>query len=335
MATRSLPRPSKPKFSQVECSFRLEQDSGLSCIIGIDEVGRGCLAGPVVVAGVVFRPDQWFADDEWLTQINDSKKVREKLREELAEKIRSRALSVAVSFCSPEEVDRINILQATFKAARDVVRQISEKVSGPIELILMDGSQKIPMVNLPQHPVIGGDRVSKSIAAASIVAKVTRDQWMQNISQEFPAYGFEKHKGYGTKDHIAALRKWGPCRLHRRSFLKKFEAVSHGQNAEAAAADFLKQNGFQILFQNWSCPGAEIDLIASKDDELHFFEVRYRSRPVEISLIFPPSKQAQVKKTVDYFIRANPSCSGQVYHLHLLTLSPNQPISAYWDVFKF
>lgn len=332
--TQSLPRPSKPNFN-LSCSFRLERESGFSVIAGIDEVGRGCLAGPVVVAGVVFSQSLWLSDEEWLQDIDDSKKLKAEKRNCLDEKIRKAADAVEIGFCSESEIDDINILQATFKAARDVVSKLEKKISNSLELILMDGSQRIPRLERRQHPVIGGDRISKSIAAASIVAKVYRDRWMERLSSEYEGYGFEKHKGYGTKDHLKALRLRGPSRLHRKSFLKKFHAMEQGQEAEARAAEFLSAQGFKILERNWKASGAEVDIVASKSGELHLFEVRYRSQAVELPLVFPLPKQNQFKKSLDLYLLEKPEYAKTPCHLHFLSLSSGDKIEAFWDVFKF
>jgi ribonuclease HII len=335
---KSLPRPSKPKnqsTSKFLCSFRLERESGYSQILGIDEVGRGCLAGPVVAAGVIFSREHWFSDEEWIVHIDDSKKVKPDKREELFDVIHLKATAVDISFSFPEEIDRINILQATFKAAREVIDKIQAKLSQPFDLILMDGSHKISQVSHRQHPVVDGDRISKSIAAASIVAKVARDRWMKEAAPKYPGYGFDQHKGYGTKDHLAALKKFGACDLHRRSFLKKFEAIEHGRKAEEDAVDFLKENGFQIVEKNWKASGGEIDVVAKKNRELHFFEVRFRSKEVELPLIFPASKQTQFQNAVKIYLLHHPHAQKQTYHLHFLNVSPGHCVVPYWDVFKF
>ncbi|MDB5037831.1 MAG: ribonuclease [Bacteriovoracaceae bacterium] len=329
------PKPSKlKKESKLLCSFRLELESGYSNIVGIDEVGRGCLAGPVVAAGVIFSKEIWSSDEEWVSLINDSKTLDLELREKLNETIWKRAIAVEIAFCSPAEVDEINILQATFKAAREVIEKIEAKLPSPIELILMDGSHKISQLSRRQHPIVKGDSVSRSIAAASIVAKVYRDQWMVRLGLEHPGYGFEKHRGYGTKEHLIALRKLGPSPIHRRSFLKKMASLAYGREAEERALSYLKENGFKIIEQNWKTAGAEIDLIVEKKKELHFIEVRYRSEEVDLPLIFPKSKQEQYKKAVELYFFKNSKHRKSKFHVHFFSVSPGI-LKPYWDVFKF
>jgi ribonuclease HII len=161
------------------CSFELETQSGFKTILGIDEVGRGCLAGPVVAAGVVFAPEFWESKEPLLSLINDSKKLSPLVREELSEFILESAEAYAICEISEKEVDEINILNATWKASRQVAHDIKKKLGREVELILIDGSLKIPLLQVRQCPVVKGDGVSKSIAAASIIAKVYRDKLME------------------------------------------------------------------------------------------------------------------------------------------------------------
>lgn len=332
VVTRSLPKRSKLKSEGLKASFRLERELSCSHILGIDEVGRGCLAGPVVVAGVSFSRELWESSDEWMNSIQDSKKLKPTKREELSRIIQERASIAEISFVDSTEIDRINILQATFLAARQVIDAIS---AHPVDMILMDGSQRIPQIKIPQHAVVAGDQISKSIAAASIVAKVARDRWMQSVEVRYPGYGFGKHKGYGTREHLIALKKLGPSPIHRLSFLKKFQAIESGILGEERAADYLLGLGFQILERNWKCPGAEIDLVALKDDQLHFFEVRYRSSVTPIEMIFPPSKQMQVKSSVEKYIFYRSKLSTQSIRIHFMSIVAEEHPQVFWDVFKF
>ena len=185
------------------------EERGLIC--GIDEVGRGPLAGPVV-AGAVILPK-----DETILYLNDSKKLSAKKREELYEVIMQEAVAVGVGYASPERIDEINILQATYEAMRDAISQLSVRPS-----VLLNDAVTIPGVAIQQVPIIKGDAKSASIAAASIVAKVTRDRLMEKYDAVFPQYGFAAHKGYGAAAHIEALKKYGPCPIHRRSFIGHF-----------------------------------------------------------------------------------------------------------------
>lgn len=180
-------------------------------LCGIDEAGRGPLAGPVV-AGAVILPK-----DCEILYVNDSKKLSGKKREELYEEIMGRALSVGVGIVGPERIDEINILQATYEAMREAIQNLTVAPD-----LLLNDAVTIPGISIRQVPIIKGDEKSISIAAASIVAKVTRDRIMMEYDKELPEYGFASHKGYGAAAHIEALRKHGPSHIHRASFLKNF-----------------------------------------------------------------------------------------------------------------
>ena len=180
-------------------------------ICGVDEAGRGPLAGPVV-AGAVILPKELK-----ILYLNDSKKLTEKRREELYLEIQEKALCWKVGIVGPGEIDRVNILQATYEAMRQAVNGLPIKP----EVILND-AVVIPGLSMTQEKIIHGDAKSLSIAAASVMAKVTRDHMMQEYDQLFPEYGFARNKGYGTKEHIQALKEYGPCPIHRRSFIGKF-----------------------------------------------------------------------------------------------------------------
>ena len=182
-----------------------------SFICGIDEVGRGPLAGPVV-AGAVILPKN--CD---ILYLNDSKQLSEKKREELYDQIMEQAIAVGIGYNSPERIDEINILQATYEAMREAVRKLD-----PQPDLLLNDAVTIPEVEIKQIPIIKGDAKSISIAAASIVAKVTRDRLMVQYDEVFPEYGFASNKGYGSSQHIEAIRKYGPTSIHRRSFIKNF-----------------------------------------------------------------------------------------------------------------
>lgn len=183
-------------------------DKGVLC--GIDEVGRGPLAGPVM-AGAVILPT-----DHKILYLNDSKKLTAKKRNELYDVIMSEAVAVAVGSEDHDVIDEINILQATYSAMRKAIGQLSVKP----DFLLVD-AVTIPDTRIPECPIIKGDAKSVSIAAASIVAKVTRDRLMVEYDKLYPEYHFAKNKGYGTAEHIAALKKYGPCPIHRRTFIRK------------------------------------------------------------------------------------------------------------------
>ena len=178
-------------------------------ICGIDEAGRGPLAGPVA-AGAVILPK-----DCTLLHLNDSKKLSEKRREELFVQIKEQAVAWCVGIVGPERIDEINILQATYEAMRQAIAGLGVKPD-----ILLNDAVEIPGVDIMQVPIIKGDAKSVSIAAASILAKVTRDHMMAEYDQLFPDYSFAKHKGYGTAAHIQAIKELGPCPIHRRSFIQ-------------------------------------------------------------------------------------------------------------------
>ncbi len=180
-------------------------------ICGIEQVGRGPLAGPVVAAAVILPPDCG------ILYINDSKKLSEKKREELYPLIMEQALAVGIGQASPERIDEINILQATYEAMREAIHKLSIRPD-----ILLNDAVEIPEVDIVQVPIIKGDAKSISIAAASIVAKVTRDRMMIEYDATMPEYGFASNKGYGTAAHIAALKANGPTEIHRKSFIQKF-----------------------------------------------------------------------------------------------------------------
>lgn len=180
---------------------------------GIDEAGRGPLAGPVVAACCILPKELK------ILRLNDSKKLTPKTREELFPEIEEKALSFGIGIVDEKRIDEINILNADYEAMRMALAEIQRKLGRYPDLLLND-AVKIPGVEIPQVSIIKGDAKSESIAAASVLAKVTRDRIMEEYDKAYPEYGFAKHKGYGTKMHIEAIRKYGPCSIHRRSFLK-------------------------------------------------------------------------------------------------------------------
>ena len=184
----------------------------INYICGIDEVGRGPFAGPVVAAAVILPKDCE------ILYLNDSKKISEKKREILYDEIMGKALSVGVGTASPEIIDEINILQATFVAMREALGNLNIYPD-----LLLNDAVIIPDINIEQVGIIKGDEKSISIAAASIIAKVTRDRMMLEYHEKYPEYGFDSNKGYGTKVHIEALKTHGVLPIHRRSFIKKYE----------------------------------------------------------------------------------------------------------------
>jgi ribonuclease HII len=196
---------------------------GHTFIIGIDEVGRGPLAGPVVAAAVRYKDPDFVIPVELEKEfalIRDSKKLSEKQREKAFEFVMEH-FDTGIGIISAETIDRVNILEATFLAMKSALAQLFQKLPREAReqcYLLVDGNQKIPNCSHHQEPIVGGDGIAKSIAAASIIAKVTRDRMIAEYDQEYPGYGFAEHKGYGTKAHMDALRHKGPCPIHRKSF---------------------------------------------------------------------------------------------------------------------
>lgn len=200
------------ELSRTENMKKYEREySSFSCICGIDEVGRGPLAGPVVAGAVILPKD---CD---ILYLNDSKQLSEKKREELYDVIMEKAASTGLGFVSPEKIDEINILQATYEAMRQAIDQLEYRPD-----LLLNDAVTIPGVSIRQVPIIKGDAKSISIAAASIIAKVTRDRLMTEYDRVYPEYGFASNKGYGAKAHIEAIKKYGPTPIHRKSFIGNF-----------------------------------------------------------------------------------------------------------------
>lgn len=193
---------------EIEDSFF---DQGYSLLCGVDEAGRGPLAGPVCAAAVILPKHLQ------IPGLGDSKKLTDKKRRELFPVIQQQAIAYGIGFASEQEIDEINILQATFLAMRRALDQLSVRP----DLTLIDGNRETDF-GLPVRTVVKGDSLSANIAAASILAKVSRDNVMLKLAQDYPQYGFDIHKGYGTKAHYQALRDFDPCPIHRRTFLRKF-----------------------------------------------------------------------------------------------------------------
>ncbi|HBI34396.1 MAG TPA: ribonuclease HII [Candidatus Moranbacteria bacterium] len=221
-------------------TFILEKDfanQGFTHIIGTDEVGRGPLCGPVLACAAMFKDINFEIPADKQKQfdlIRDSKKVSEKQREEIFDFINEH-FYIGIGLCDHITIDRINILEASFlsmkKAVSDLIRNKSKVESQKLKveeriIILVDGNKVIPNLSMEQYAVVGGDKLVKSISAASIVAKVTRDRMMQEMHVKYPQYGLDKHKGYGTKMHMDALIKYGPCEIHRKSFAPVKKALN-------------------------------------------------------------------------------------------------------------
>lgn len=192
-----------------EFDAQVRTHAALFC--GVDEAGRGPLAGDVYAAAVILRPDALIAG------LNDSKKITEARREDMVPEIKEKALAWAIASATVEEIERMNILQAAMLAMQRAVEQLSVAPA----LALIDGN-RAPALQIPVQTLIGGDAKSASIAAASVLAKTARDASLRELDEQYPMYGFAKHKGYGTKAHYEAIRQYGLCPAHRPSFLKKF-----------------------------------------------------------------------------------------------------------------
>lgn len=200
------------RMSRLKKTDKEFYDMGLNYICGIDEAGRGPLAGPVVVASVIM------PKDSKIEGVNDSKKVSEKKREKLYDQILEEAISYGIGIIYQDEIDEINILQATKKGLTEALKSMKVKP----DAILVDALTGIDTLGIPYKSIIKGDATSYSIAAASIIAKVTRDRIMREWDSVYPEYGFAGHKGYGTAKHIAAIKQYGLCPIHRKSFTKNF-----------------------------------------------------------------------------------------------------------------
>jgi len=246
----------------------------MEIIAGVDEAGRGPLAGPVVASAVIL------PNNHTIEGLRDSKKLTPKKRSLLFDLIQEQAISIGVGIVDSKEIDKINILQATFKAMKIALGHLKQKPSKA----LIDGFP-LPNQVIPNEGIVRGDDLVDVIKAASIIAKVTRDRMMEEYAIIFPEYGFEKHKGYGTKQHIEALDKYKSTPIHRKSFspVKKSmptmiwlnEKSKVGWLGEKMAALYLKNKGYSILEMNRNCPPhGEIDIIAQLNNCIHFIEVK-------------------------------------------------------------
>lgn len=297
--------------------------------LGIDEVGRGPLAGPVVIAAVVLGsviPDG----------LNDSKKLSVKKRAYLAAEIKKTASDIGVGWVSAAEIDRIGISKALKLATAKAVSQIR----APYDQIIIDGQVNF----LPENPkvitMIKADGRIKSVSAASIIAKVARDEYMKQLATIFPQYGFERHAGYGTAAHLAAIRQNGASPVHRFSFAplsakKQTNKIDKtiGRRAENIAADFLRAKGHEIIEQNWKTPFCEIDIISQKDQQLHFTEVKYRVNATSgdgLSAI-TSQKLARLRKSVDIYQKLNPHNLQPVISVISMSQTPPQ-VEDYLDI---
>jgi uncharacterized protein (TIGR00252 family) len=251
--------------------LNFDTDATAACgalVAGMDEAGRGPLAGPVVAACVIMPLDMP------IEGINDSKKLSEARREKLYPLIMDRALAVGVGVVEHQEIDRINILNATRKAMQAAYADMNMQPG----LLLVDAVEGLD-IPVEIQPIIRGDGTSYNIAAASIVAKVTRDRRLVELDGLYPGYGFAKHKGYGTTEHIEAIRALGPCLEHRVTFIRNiYSATSKekGRAGEDMAEKLLMAEGLDVLERNWRTARGELDIIALDGQTIAFVEVKYR-----------------------------------------------------------
>ncbi len=270
--TRGRRRESVPQeeLHDLYLIARRAYDAGYTVIAGLDEAGRGPLAGVVCAAAVVFRPETT------IDAVKDSKKLTEKKREYLFDVIREKALAVGVGVADPAEIDTVNILQATKLACQRALKQIADAGVSP-DLLLLD-ALRLPDVTVPQRVLVKGDTRCFSVAAASIIAKVTRDRLMLQCAKEWPQYGFEKHKGYPTKAHYKAIALHGASTLHRRSFL-------HGPDL----FDETRGGGDKMLV--WSRTAAALKAGGSVPDDL-------RARLEAFPCVFPQMEREYLSTVV-------------------------------------
>lgn len=295
-------------------------------IAGADEVGRGCLAGPVVAAAIIMDGDP----NTYVEGVTDSKKLSEKKRETLYDKIIEKAVSVGVAFVDREYVDEKGIVPATRRAFEQAV----SKLEPPPSKVFCD---YITGLNLPMpyEAIVKGDAKVYSIAAASIVAKVSRDRYMRKMADTYPEYGFEKHKGYGTKLHKEAIEKYGPCPLHRRSFITKIKLPENkkenrsralGERGENAAALYLESEDYEILERNYRCKGSELDILAVKDSCLVCVEVKAgREGEARPAVRIDDKKRDAMYVGLEKFIRDRNLCDKGIDHIRI------DVIEAYFD----
>ena len=311
-------------------------------ILGIDEVGRGPLAGPLVIGAVVLPEEK----PAWVADLRDSKKLSAKKRKTLSEKIEAEAPVRALGWVTPAELDQIGMSEALKLAARRAVKMAqiqAQKNHTKITEIIIDGNINF-LAGTPFAPytttIIKGDDLIKEISAASIFAKVARDEYMIKIAETYPEYGFESHVGYGTQKHFAALDEFGPCPEHRFSLKplqkffsedgskiffsdnktkfpepakKPFTSKSSGNKAESIVANFLESEGHEILARNHKTKFYEIDIISLKSDKIYFTEVKYRrdqSRGTSLAQI-TPEKLRQMTFAAESYLKFRPDLKAE------------------------
>ncbi|MCF7808509.1 MAG: ribonuclease HII [Candidatus Marinimicrobia bacterium] len=298
-------------------------------IAGVDEAGRGPLAGPVVAAAVILDPDNTPAG------LKDSKLLSPKRRTELAKQIRATSKAVGIGMVHEQEIDRTNILRATLKA---MFRAIEDLDIRP-DHVRVDGNRPIPELKIQQETIIGGDKSVTEISAASIIAKTTRDQMMISYDVLFPEYGFSSHKGYGSQKHMEALRAKGRCPIHRRSFSPVAQASNenyqyfqresaYGRMGEVIAGMYLVRHGY-ILMEHGFHAGrdGEIDLIVTDGTTLSFIEVKsFAGRPDDEEALerVTLAKQDQIARVAEAFLQ-NDTIQEQDYRFDIMTVNFSTP----------
>lgn len=282
--------------------YEFDQQEYVHPLCGVDEAGRGPLAGDLYAAAVILPQDYC----EALEDLNDSKKLTEKKRDFLYDIIVENCICYSVGIATLAEIEELNVLNATLLAMQRAV----DGLSVTPKLVIVDGNRN-PRLNVPSHFVIKGDQLSACIAAASIIAKVSRDRYMTKIAKQYPQYQFEKHKGYGTALHYKLLDEFGISDIHRRSFLKKYLNGTPnmnqltGKRGEDAAVEYLTDHGYKIVDRNVSSKYGELDIIAQKDGILAFVEVKARKVNSVITAREAVGKSKQIKliKTAVAYLR--------------------------------
>ena len=280
--------------------FEYDKSLNIKLLCGVDEVGRGPLAGDVYAAAVIL------PENANLPGLNDSKKLSEKKREVLYDLIVSQAISYCVASATVEEVDHFNISKAVFLAMQRAVDGLSVNP----DYVLIDGNRCPDTLRQPCSCLVKGDAISASIAAASILAKVSRDRYMVQMAKQYPEYEFQKNKGYGSKDHYRAIMEHGPTPIHRKTFLKNLtegnlpNAHAVGVAGEQAAAKHYLDLGYEVVKRNYRSTYGEIDLILKNENYLVFAEVKTRKQG---SLMTPavavtPQKQKKIIRTALTFL---------------------------------
>ena len=298
-------------------------------ILGIDEVGRGPWAGPLVIGACILPKDKNGNYPDWVAPLTDSKKLSKKKREEYAETILQKSLATGLGWVSSKELDEFGLPKSLKLATRRAIEEIKLKHI-PFTEIVIDGTINFLNGTRLEDYVTNlkkADLLIKEVSAASIIAKVARDRYMENLAEIYPEYGFEKHVGYGTLEHRQAIEKFGPCPEHRFSFAPLHKYTNHncskkdasvqqrknttelGKHAEDIVEEFLINNNHQIIARNHKTKFYEIDIVSTKDDRIYFTEVKYRknqSRGTPLDMI-TDKKVKQMAFAAEAFLKFSPT----------------------------